>query len=1208
MALDFEADVDIQRLSLPVTIQCKSDDLWQEALESLGSELRSILTINQHRDRRVILESVLFEAREKRKQCLAKRWKIMKRNGDIIVLRDVFEKIIKWVDKFKAVGDAAINSAPTYASIPWGVVSMLIKSSINDNEIFAAMIDGLERVTNVMARYAIFEDVYLRQQTMASNHLKSSMIALYASILTFLARSYKYFGQNTAKRMVKSALGQSSSDIQEPLDEVEKRQVEVDRTAQLVGMEILHMTSTGMGSLNNTTGRMASQLELLSSSLVALQQGQVKVQDTFTMREAIDSIMGPTQRLLERLHRYDDFLTRESRDDIFDWLSPVRYRVHHLTERQDRLLESGQWLFQSEMFRSWQNSSISGTLWLHGMPGCGKSKLASAVIDDELKRRAVSKSTDSEPAPIAYFYCSRNKAEPERSDPQEILRCIARQLCGDDPTRTVNESLFHAYSKMEKPRPGKSKLLLDHTVSLILQVLGDNPGTIIIDALDECDPEKRYILFESLDTIVKQSPNVVKVFLTSRNDGDIVCRLRTTPNIYIDAQKNKSDIQRFISSEVEKAVAQRRMLNGAVSKELQMRISMALDQGARGMFRWVSLQIQNLCDPRRMKIEEDILHELFHLPQSLQDLYSLVFDQIFELGHSSYQLALSSLQLLMAAVRPINWQEFLFLLSCSKTIIGRQPLKSEILDITCNFLEDDKVEDRPRLVHLSAREYLESRPEFLPDVSNMTAALACLGSLSIQGPFVAEVYTYPTLYLGNHLAATTRTQRTESRDLLLQFLISEPENFQFHSTDHLIVRRVQFLPKLFGVWRGRIRELLHSRLLSTDTADSAEMCQVSMVSTQPLLAVCAMGLEDLISALPSLRAESKSEVVSDFPNLSWRGQEAMNQYKNRTCMELAVMFNRPRVLQQLCALGLSLNIYTFEQETLLHLAAKLGHAEVVDVLLSCGVNPNLLSGSGTKTPLPFPTIFPLPQSNPLEHSAKSSPLSPPIAARPQTALGFRTYYGGKSGVYSPFYVNQEAKAAIHLAAERENCISTLETLIRHGANVNIRTSNSNTTLQLALEAGKSTNQIFSILLKAGTKPNDRLDQGQTILHLVAAMGLDEMVRILLASGADELIKDAFGQTPGELALRYGHTGTAKLLGVVAPPSQPLTGNLQPPRQGNARRVKSNGDVPAIMVDDSSTQLGEVVYVQNYKKEAAHRLSFKRSVMAEWSKLKTGSKR
>lgn len=237
------------------------------------------------------------------------------------------------------------------------------------------MINGVEKVTNIIARYAIFEDVYFRQQTSASDQLISSTIALYASILTFLAQAHAYFQENTAKRVLKAAFGQSLTELEESLQVIEEMQVEVDRTAQLVGTEVLQRNSAGIQDISSNTGRMASQLEALSATLVGLSP-QLSVRHPETMREAIASIMGPTQRMLESLRRYDDFLEKEQRRDIFDWLSSVKYRIHHQTETQDRLPRSGEWMFQSAEFRNWQSSSISGTLWLHGMPGSGKSKLA----------------------------------------------------------------------------------------------------------------------------------------------------------------------------------------------------------------------------------------------------------------------------------------------------------------------------------------------------------------------------------------------------------------------------------------------------------------------------------------------------------------------------------------------------------------------------------------------------------------------------------------------------------------------------------------------------------------------------------------------------------------------------------------------------------------------------------------------------------------
>src|SRR5436190_18380876 len=43
-------------------------------------------------------------------------------------------------------------------------------------------------------------------------------------------------------------------------------------------------------------------------------------------------------------------------------------------------------------------------------------------------------STNPQPAPIAYFYCARSEAEPEQSNPGEILRCILEQLSSSDAT------------------------------------------------------------------------------------------------------------------------------------------------------------------------------------------------------------------------------------------------------------------------------------------------------------------------------------------------------------------------------------------------------------------------------------------------------------------------------------------------------------------------------------------------------------------------------------------------------------------------------------------------------------------------------------------------------------------------------------------------------------------------------------------------------
>jgi hypothetical protein len=201
------------------------------------------------------------------------------------------------------------------------------------------------------------------------------------------------------------------------------------------------------------------------------------------------------------------------------------------------------------------------------------------VIDQELEELV----RDPRSAPVAYFYCSRSHAEPQLADPEEILRSIARQLSGINEDLPVREPAMHKYEGQAKAAFGTRRLTLDEAVQLILELLNDNPATIIIDALDECDPNRRHELFESLEEIVQKSVNIVKIFVSSRNDGDIICRLADSPNIYIDAQQNEEDIERFIFMEVEKAIYLKRILGGHVSQELKHVIIDTLNKGAQGM-------------------------------------------------------------------------------------------------------------------------------------------------------------------------------------------------------------------------------------------------------------------------------------------------------------------------------------------------------------------------------------------------------------------------------------------------------------------------------------------------------------------------------------------------------------------------------------------------------------------------------------------------
>lgn len=58
---------------------------------------------------------------------MRKRWKYKTRSGEEVIIHDVCEKIIGWIEKFIAVGDVAMQYDPTHASLPWAGVRFLLQ-------------------------------------------------------------------------------------------------------------------------------------------------------------------------------------------------------------------------------------------------------------------------------------------------------------------------------------------------------------------------------------------------------------------------------------------------------------------------------------------------------------------------------------------------------------------------------------------------------------------------------------------------------------------------------------------------------------------------------------------------------------------------------------------------------------------------------------------------------------------------------------------------------------------------------------------------------------------------------------------------------------------------------------------------------------------------------------------------------------------------
>jgi len=187
-------------------------------------------------------------------------------------------------------------------------------------------------------------------------------------------------------------------------------------------------------------------------------------------------------------------------------------------------------------------------------------------------------------APV-FFYCSRNTAEPTRSNPDAIIASLAKQLSSPHPGGHLLPPTVTAYRTREMDGFASGTLGIDESRALIIQLAEKYPLiTIVIDALDECDPDRRADLLTTLERILQESPNLVKIFVSSRDDQDIVWHLRNYPNLELSSNNNGNDITSFVRNETQELIKNGKLLRFSTNKEeLKGNILKQVTKGANGM-------------------------------------------------------------------------------------------------------------------------------------------------------------------------------------------------------------------------------------------------------------------------------------------------------------------------------------------------------------------------------------------------------------------------------------------------------------------------------------------------------------------------------------------------------------------------------------------------------------------------------------------------
>lgn len=230
----------------------------------------------------------------------------------------------------------------------------------------------------------------------------------------------------------------------------------------------------------------------------------------------------------------------EERLRMLDRLCKLNYRSQHRRLQRIRLEGTGSWFTEDIKFRTWVESKESGSFACYGIPGSGKTILASCVVD---KMSAFF--TDMNSA-VCYHYC--DYSERTSLDITTILGSLARQLLERIEIPERVQALIQKDEGHKKEPEDLEEILLD-VLSSFANVL------LVIDGLDELDHSTQ-------DWIIRTSRNVVqgpcastKMLLLCRSEEmKIKKAFKDSPSLSITPSNVLNDVGRFIGQTIDSKI------------------------------------------------------------------------------------------------------------------------------------------------------------------------------------------------------------------------------------------------------------------------------------------------------------------------------------------------------------------------------------------------------------------------------------------------------------------------------------------------------------------------------------------------------------------------------------------------------------------------------------------------------------------------------
>ncbi|RPA83999.1 hypothetical protein BJ508DRAFT_413030 [Ascobolus immersus RN42] len=531
-----------------------------------------------------------------------------KTRRDIRVMERV-DKMIKVCNEYAKVVDIAVGHQPEVFALVWGGLRFMMQVYLNHQETLEAINDMMEKVGMSLARAELYYGIYYKELQARKVHnpsvntewereVSDALPEFYASILVVTIKARMHLAPASAIRRTLRKLKPFLLELRGHITEMMDRQHKMKELAEAATMK----RTQGIEANTDLLPEMHSTIASIPKIEYKLQHIETTIN---SMKEVMES--GIT-----------DVKAKE-------WLHAVNSSQLYEKNAKLRLDGTCTWIFEDERFKAWESGSHHGSLWIVGIPGAGKTVLASAVIEH------LEESSDDL---LVYFYFLYS--DTSRKQPVDMMASIIAQLLkavdvheSSDLMRILkseaqDSSIFAKSHALEDDRDyGKlCKLFIQMVSSLQRRVF------VVLDALDECEAPEEVATFVKMAASLMETPRrqpvdsaaqsgisgpmaSIQILLTGRPTVDSF--FSSLPSITSIGMEVDADIMKLVEDKVGRHDALRPHKDLIIAK---------LRSNSKGMFRYAALVLEEL--EQVLPVSLPIEKRLSLLPRDVFGMYESI--------------------------------------------------------------------------------------------------------------------------------------------------------------------------------------------------------------------------------------------------------------------------------------------------------------------------------------------------------------------------------------------------------------------------------------------------------------------------------------------------------------------------------------------------------------------------------------------------------